>query len=115
MPRGQRRLHRWFACPLHDHKMILVPFRLAGMRRELALYSTWYNEHRPHAWLGGRTPAEVYDSLPPATALPRFEPRSRWPCGVGKRKGAAGVRLSLCLAASGIGDTSRLSNSQRAA
>lgn len=78
-------------------RRILVPFRLAEMRRELAVYSAWYNEHRPHTWLGGRTPDEVYNSRPPAIASPHFEPRPRWPRGVGKRKGPAGVRLALCL------------------
>jgi hypothetical protein len=72
----------------------LVPFRLTEMRRELALYCAWYNEHRPHMWLGGRTPEEVYRCVPPAADSPRFEPRPRWPRGVGRRKGQAGVHLA---------------------
>lgn len=58
---------------------ILVPFRMAEMRSELDSYAVWYNEHRPHEALGGRTPLEVYTRAPPANEQPRFEPRLRWP------------------------------------
>jgi len=78
-------------------RRILVSFRLDQMRCELAFYASWYNEHRPHMGLGRRTPEEVYHSLPAAADAPRFEPRARWPRGVGKRKGRAGVRLQLIL------------------
>lgn len=57
----------------------LVPFRMAEMRSELGSYATWFNEHRPHEALGGRTPHEVYARAPPANEQPRFEPRERWP------------------------------------
>ena len=40
-------------------RRILVPFRLAAMRDELGCYATWFNEHRPHEALRGRTPLEV--------------------------------------------------------
>lgn len=60
-------------------RRILVPFRLAAMRRELGCYATWFNEHRPHEALPGRTPLEVYRGLSPANQAPRFEPRARWP------------------------------------
>jgi len=76
-------------------RRILVPYRLDAMRRELAWYATWYNEHRPHTGLGGRTPLEVCEGRPPAKAAPRFEPRPRWPRGVGERRGRAGVRLAM--------------------
>jgi len=60
-------------------RRILIPLQLDAMRRELALYVHWYNEHRPSMALGGCTPREVRDSLRPANAKPRFEPRPRWP------------------------------------
>lgn len=60
-------------------RRIMVPLGLGAMRNELGCYSTWYNEHRPHSWLSGRTPTEVYRDLPPANLRPRFEPRARWP------------------------------------
>jgi hypothetical protein len=41
----------------------------------------WYNGHRPHTSLDGRTPDEVYFNLRPANRQPRFEPRARWPRG----------------------------------
>jgi len=60
-------------------RRVAVPFRLDAIRRELALYANWFNEHRPHQGLGGRTPREVYDDTAPANARRRFEPRRRWP------------------------------------
>ena len=78
-------------------RRILVSFRLDQMRRELAFYASWYNEHRPHMGLEGRTPEEVSHGLPAAADAPRFETRARWPRGIGKRKGRAGGRLTLDL------------------
>ena len=60
-------------------RRILVPFRLPSMRADLDCYARWYNEHRPHAGLDGRTPMEVYRGLTAANRKPRFEPRKRWP------------------------------------
>lgn len=60
-------------------RKLLVPLRRESFRAELSLFVAWYNEHRPHTWLGGRTPGEVYDALPPANEQPRIEPRPRWP------------------------------------
>ena len=59
----------------------LVPFRRQAFRRELDLIVLWYNEHRPHMTLGGKTPHEVYDKRFPANRKPRIEPRPRWPRG----------------------------------
>lgn len=78
-----------------------MPFRLAAMRSELGCYATWFNEHRPHEALGGRTPREVYRGLSPANEAPRFEPRARWPrkarCALPNApvRGGAGTRLVL--------------------
>ena len=41
----------------------------------------WYNEHRPHETLGGKTPNEVFFSREAANQKARFEPRERWPRG----------------------------------
>jgi hypothetical protein len=60
-------------------RVILVPLGEQAILRELALFADWYNEHRLHSGLDGRTPAEVYRGLKPASQLPRFEPRARWP------------------------------------
>ena len=71
------------------------------MRSELALWATWYNEHRPHQGIGGRTPLEVHHSTRAANEEPRYEPRAKWPresvCArpVVKIKGERGVRLQL--------------------
>jgi putative transposase len=41
-------------------RRIQVPFRRDAMQRELAWYKRWFEEHRPHQALEGRTPREVY-------------------------------------------------------
>jgi len=48
------------------------------MRGEIASFLDWHNEHRPHTFLAGRTPNEVYHQRFPAHRRPRFEPRC-WP------------------------------------
>ena len=84
-------------------RKITVPFILDQMRHEVACYATWFNQHRPHSALGGRTPMEVYLGLSPANEAPRFEPRTRWPrksrCAspVVVIKGRRGVRLKVVL------------------
>jgi len=60
-------------------RQVLVPMRLDAMRREMALYVVWHNQHRPSQALGGRTPQEVYEALLPANERRRFEPRAQWP------------------------------------
>ena len=37
-----------------------VPLRDVSFRREVSIYVEWYNEHRPHSSLGGRTPNDIY-------------------------------------------------------
>ena len=44
-----------------------------------APYVDWYNADRPHSWLAGRAPDEIYHGSFPACRRPRFEPRTRWP------------------------------------
>jgi transposase InsO family protein len=84
-------------------RKITVPFILDQMRHEVACYATWFNQHRPHTALGGRTPIEVYRGLSPANEAPRFEPRSRWPrksrCASPGAvvKGRRGARLKVIL------------------
>lgn len=58
-----------------------VPLRRQSFRQELDAIILWYNEHRPHTTLGGKTPREVYDKRFPANRKPRVEPRPRWPLG----------------------------------
>jgi len=60
-------------------RLITVPYRLAAMQQELALYCFWYNGHRAHTRLGAATPDEVYHHRRPAARGQRFEPRPRWP------------------------------------
>jgi len=56
-------------------RRLLIPIRRDRFRRELQFFATWYNEHRPHSALDGRTPNEVYDGLRPANRRPRLEPQ----------------------------------------
>ena len=70
---------------------IAVPLRRTACYAELATYLAWYNEHRPHATLHGKTPDEVYFRLRAAKGRPRIEPRRRWP----RRSPCAGTRTLI--------------------
>ena len=59
--------------------LTLVPLRRRAFLRELRYLAGWYNSHRPHMTLAGRTPDEAYRRLRPMNRQPRFEPRSQWP------------------------------------
>jgi hypothetical protein len=82
-------------------RRISVPVRLNAMRHELDRYASWYNEHRPHQAVQGRTPLEVFRELTPANEAPRYEPREHWPRRAknaapnARVKGVAGSRLRL--------------------
>jgi transposase InsO family protein len=84
-------------------RKILIPLRLDAMRQEISYYINWYNQFRPHSFLEGRSPDEVYGDLVPANSKPRFEPRSRWPRGspcaapLTKIKGKRGSKLVLVI------------------
>ena len=79
----------------------LVPYRREAFMKELMSAVAWYNDSRPHTWLGGKTPNEVYRGIFPANRRPRFEPRSRWPRGAPCAKpwalvrGSPGAKLTL--------------------
>jgi transposase InsO family protein len=81
--------------------LLLIPYRREAFQRELDSVIEWYNGHRPHTRLRGRTPNEVYRGEFPANPKPRFEPRSRWPRGSpcsgpwALVKGKPGARLEL--------------------
>lgn len=81
--------------------LLLVPIRWKHFQKELIAFADWFNEHRPHSGLGGRTPNEVYYKRLPANRKPRFEPRTAWPraspCALPRTlvKGKPGVRLEL--------------------
>jgi hypothetical protein len=98
-------------------RLILIPYRLARFEQELAPYFTWHNGHRPHSWLRGATPDEIYHRRRPAIRAPRFEPRSRWPrrspCASPRTliRGQSGVKLDLSVQFPPSGDTSRSSRS----
>jgi transposase InsO family protein len=82
-------------------RRLLVPYRLTLMKRELALFVSWYNGHRPHSRFAAATPDEIYHRRRPTARSPRFEPRPRWPrrspCALPQAliRGQPGVRLAL--------------------
>ena len=61
--------------------LITIPEDQAQFEQELSLVRDWYNEHRSHNTLNGKSPNEVYHSRPAANEQPRLEPRERWPRG----------------------------------
>jgi putative transposase len=60
---------------------LVMPLRYETMRAELLRFINWFNAHRPHTTLGGKTPDEVYFRRFPANRKPRIEPRKGWPRG----------------------------------
>jgi len=82
------RLHRTIKEIL---RQTTIPEDQSEFEPELRLIVDWYNEHRPHDTLGGKTPNEVYFSRPAANEQPRFEPRKRWPHGSPCAKPQVGV------------------------
>ena len=78
--------------------VILVPIQEEAFCRELALFSDWYNWHRPHSALGGQTPAEIHHGMKPAGQRSRLKPRARWSASDSPKAHAPGER----------GDTFRL-------
>jgi transposase InsO family protein len=74
-------------------RIIVVPYRLEAMITELELYVGWFNEHRPHQGLAGKTPNEVFEGKVAARDGPRWETRVRGPCSGSGRRGAAPVML----------------------
>jgi hypothetical protein len=58
-------------------RCLLVPMSLAAMRRELHLYTIWYNTERSHMRLVGKTPHEVWSGRDRRRR--RLEPRPTWP------------------------------------
>jgi Integrase core domain len=58
-----------------------IPLRRVVLQQDLRWRLGWYNEHRPHTTLQGRTPNEAYFHRRPAHRRPRWEPRPRWPRG----------------------------------
>ena len=79
-------------------RMILVPYGRDAMAQELATFTTWYNEFRPHWGLHGATPDEVYRGVQPAHLLPRFETRPKYPARRRTLRARRGVRIELVLA-----------------
>jgi transposase InsO family protein len=81
--------------------MPFISFRREECVRQLLDTVQWYNEQRPHTWLGGKTPNEVYFGTFPANRRPRFEPRARWPRGSpcarpwALVRGSPGAKLTL--------------------
>ena len=79
----------------------LVPYRRESIQWELVAIADWYNGCRPHTWLGGKLPDEVYHGHYPANRSPRFEPRACWPRGSpcarpwALIRGKTGVRVEL--------------------
>ena len=73
-------------------RLVLAPLSLEAVRREIRLYSTWFNTKRPHMALAGKTPCEVYAGR--VARRRRFEPRPKWPHRP-RRRGAGGDKVRL--------------------
>ena len=79
-------------------RALRVPFDIEAMRAELDVHVRWFNEHRPHTYLRGRTPNEVYFGRKPANEQPRLEPRLKYPrdaSGLRPTSGCASPQTSV--------------------
>ena len=62
--------------------LTVVPIIQSKFRVKCIGFFNWYNEHRPHTTLKGKTPDEVYFRIKhSANRMPRIEPRKDWPRG----------------------------------
>lgn len=59
----------------------LMPFTRKGIVAELLAYGAWFNNHRPHQGIQGRTPEERYRRVRRKDSYTRLEPRAQWPPG----------------------------------
>ncbi len=84
-------------------RRILVPISRKDMIEETRLFFEWYNAHRPHMALGGKTPNESYFGVRAANAKPRIETRPlakhSTPCAKPRMcmRGKAGVKVHVRL------------------
>ena len=62
------RFHRTLKTLL---RLTTIPENQAEFERELGLIIDWYNEHRPHETLDGKTPNEVHFLRPADDEQPR--------------------------------------------
>jgi transposase InsO family protein len=82
-------------------RRLSVPMNIGQMQTELGIFACSFNSERPHEFLGGRTPDEVYQRKAPANERPRWEPRENWPrkssCAAPQVpvRGPCGVKLAL--------------------
>ena len=82
---------------------ILVPISRMEMFEETRLFFEWYNEHRPHMTLMGKTPNEAYFGRHAANAKPRIETRpfakQKTPCASPRMciAGKAGAKVRVRL------------------
>lgn len=79
-------------------KLPWVPMSNKKLADEVAAYRGWYELHRPHQALGGRTPHELATGSKPARDQRRFEPRPHFPLGqTAERPNARRVKHRLVL------------------
>jgi putative transposase len=84
-------------------RQIVVPILKDDIIHETKLFFDWYNEHRPHTTLNGKTPNEVYYHRHAANAKPRIETRPKvkysTPCTKPRMciGGKAGTKIKLRL------------------
>jgi hypothetical protein len=60
-------------------KLPWIPMSRKKLAAEVAAYVGWYEMHRPHQGLHGRTPHEVRTGEKPAREDRRLEPRADYP------------------------------------
>ncbi len=74
-------------------RRLIIPLRLEAMRKELSVYTCWFNEHRPHRALDGCTPQEIYEDIVPLSQAPHYDLRPT--CTADQDDAVSRLRLTL--------------------
>jgi putative transposase len=64
----------WLSLKQECVRVVLVALRREEARREIVYFIDWFNQHRPHMALEGRTPEEVYRGPPLESGPNAIEP-----------------------------------------
>ncbi len=62
-PSFNGKVERFFRTLRIWSRIAVLPISLRPLQRRLDRYRIWYNEHRPHASIGGRTPDEAWNGI----------------------------------------------------
>ena len=69
-PSFNGKVERFFRTLRSWLRIAVLPISVLLLQRRLDRYKSWYNEHRPHASICGRTPNEAWEGIELAVSIP---------------------------------------------